>query len=215
MKGRSFLSLIMSFAIVATGSLSVFANSERYPTDAELNKLRLDFENQTKSWSKISRKNPAEIDQLRTLRSAWSKVDPGVVTFLGAYTALEEGKFIYPSNTKGRVCIIDTFIGDGRTNTTEGYGILFTVGSVSNGTIRTSNNHVFIQKGDYLVDTYVQKDNQPRFYVYSLIGALKPPSVIVTQIPGRNINSLPELVKQEIIQKFKAAGCTASLPNRR
>ncbi|MGB7711461.1 MAG: hypothetical protein WBL95_18325, partial [Microcoleus sp.] len=145
---------------------------------------------------------------------AWSKVDPGVVPFLGAYRALEEGKFIYPSNTKDRVCIIDTFIGDGRGNTTEPYGILFTVGSVSNRTIRTSNNHVFIQKGDYLGDTYVQK-NEARLYGYNLIGSLKPPSVIVTQIPGRNINSLPEWVKQEIIQKFKAAGCTTSLPNKR
>lgn len=208
MKERALVSLIMSFAIIATGSLSVLANSDRYPTDAELKKLRRDFEKQIDSFQKTSRNN-----QLRAFRSAWSKVDPGVVPFLGSYRALEEGKFIYPSNTKGRVCIIDTFIGDGEGNTTQTYGILFTVGSVSNGTIRTSNNHIFLQKGDHLGDTYVQK-NEASVYGYSLIGALKLPSVIVTQVPGRNINSLPEWVKQEIIQKFKAAGCTASVPNK-
>jgi hypothetical protein len=84
---------------------------------------------------------------------------------------------------------------------------------VFNGTIRTSNNHVFVIKGDHLGDTYVQKDNQPRLYGYSLTGSLKPPSV--THIPGFNINYLPDWVKQEIIQKFKEAGCTASLPNKR
>ena len=211
MKGRSLFSLIMSFAIVATGALSVFANSDRYPTDAELKKLRLDFEKQIDSFQKTSRKDTPEINQLRTFRLAWSKVDPGVVPFLGAYRALEEGKFIYPSNTKGRVCIIDTVLGGWSGNTTEPNGILFTVGSVSNGTIHTTNNHVFIQKGDYLGDTYVQK-NEARLYGYSLVGSLKPPSVI--HIPGFNINYLPEWVKQEIIQKFKAAGCTASVPNK-
>ncbi|TAG97201.1 MAG: hypothetical protein EAZ09_05100 [Oscillatoriales cyanobacterium] len=213
MKGRSLVSLIMSFAIIATGSLSVFANSERYPTDAELKKLRIDFEKQIDSFQKTSRKDTPEINQLRAFRSAWSKVDPGVVSFLGSYSALEEGKFIYPSNTKGRVCIIDTYLSSRWGNTAESHGILLTVGSVSNGTIRTSNNHVFIQKGDYLGDTYVQKDNEARLYGYRLIGSLKSPSP--THIPGFNINYFPDWVKQEIIQKFKEAGCTASLPNRR
>ena len=212
MKGRSLLGLIMSLTILCTCSLAVFANSDRYPTDAELQKLRLDFEKQIDSFQKTSRKDTSEINQLRAFRSAWSKVDPGVVPFLGAYRALEEGKFIYPSNTKGRVCIIDTVLGGWSGNTTEPHGILFTVGSVSNGTIRTTNNHVFIQKGDYLGNTYV-RGNEARLYGYSLTGSLKPPTV--THIPGRNINSLPEWVKQEIIQNFKAADCTASLPNKR
>ncbi|HBK99804.1 MAG TPA: hypothetical protein DD001_22030 [Microcoleaceae bacterium UBA10368] len=212
MKGRSLLGLIMSLTILCTCSLAVFANSDRYPTDAELKKLRLDFEKQIDSFQKTSRKDTSEINQLRAFRSAWSKVDPGVVPFLGAYRALEEGKFIYPSNTKGRVCIIDTYLMGRGGSTAESNGILFTVGSVSNGTIRTTNNHVFIQKGDYLGDTYVQKD-EARLYGYNLIGSLKPPSV--THIPGFNINYLPDWVKQEIIQKFKEAGCTASLPNRR
>ncbi|TAF06035.1 MAG: hypothetical protein EAZ78_03670 [Oscillatoriales cyanobacterium] len=212
MKGRSLLGLIMSLTILCTCSLAVFANSDRYPTDAELKKLRLDLEKQINLLQQITRKDPPEINQLRTLRSAWSKVDPGVVSFLGSYRALEEGKFIYPSNTKGRVCIIDTYLMGRGGSTAESNGILFTVGSVSNGTIRTTNNHVFIQKGDYLGDTYVQKD-EARLYGYNLIGSLKPPSV--THIPGFNINYLPDWVKQEIIQKFKEAGCTASLPNRR
>jgi hypothetical protein len=213
MKGRSLLSLIVSLALVATASLSVLANSVRYPTDVELKRLRLDFENKVKSSPKITTRNTAEIDQLRTLRSAWSKVDPDVTPFLGGYSALEEGKFIYPSSTKGRVCIIDTYLSSRWGNTAESHGILLTVGSVSNGTIRTSNNHVFIQKGDYLGDTYVQKDNEARLYGYRLIGSLKSPSP--THIPGFNINYFPDWVKQEIIQKFNDAGCTASLPNRR
>ncbi|WP_293356031.1 MULTISPECIES: hypothetical protein [unclassified Microcoleus] len=212
MKGRSLLSLIMSFAIIATGSLSVLANSDRYPTDAELKKLRLDFEKQINSFQQTSRKDTPEINQLRAFRSAWSKVDPGVVPFLGSYRALEEGKFIYPSNTKGCVCIIDIGLNGERGNTVESHGISLTVGSVSNGTIRTSNNNVFIIKGDHLGDTYV-RGNEARLYGYSLTGSLKAPSV--THIPGFNINYLPEWVKQEIIQKFKAAGCSASLPNRR
>ncbi len=212
MKGRSIVSLIVSFAILATGSLAVFAESLRYPTDVELRKLKLDFEKQIQSSGSISRKNTSEIDQLRTLRAAWSKADPGVAPFLGAYRALEEGKFIYPSNTKGRVCIIDTFLTGERGNTAESYGVLFTVGSVSNGTIRTSNNHVFIIKGDYLGDTYVHPD-QARVYGYVLTGSLKAPSL--TYIPGINITLLPDWAKQEIIQKFNAAGCTAYLPDQR
>jgi hypothetical protein len=211
MKGRALVSLIMSFAIIATGSLSVFANSERYPTDAELKKLKLDFEKQIDSFQKTSRKDTPEINQLRTFRAAWSKVDPGVAPFMGAYRALEEEKFIYPSSTKGHVCIIDTYLMGRGGSTAESNGILFTVGSVSNGTIRTSNNHVFIIKGDYFGDTYVQK-TEARVYGYSLTGSLKPPSV--THIPGRDIKYLPDRVKQEIIQKFKEAGCTASVPNK-
>lgn len=212
MKKRALISLIMSFAIVATGSLSVFANSDRYPTDAELKKLRMELEKQIDFLRQIIRKDSSEISQLKTFRAAWSKVDPDVALFMGAYRALEEEKFIYPSSTKGRVCIIDTYLSGRGGSTAESNGILFTVGSVFNGTIRTSNNHVFIVKGDHLGDTYVQK-TEARVYGYSLTGSLKPPSV--THIPGRDIKYLPDRVKQEIIQPFNAAGCTTSLPNRR
>jgi hypothetical protein len=107
MKKRALISLIMSFAIVATGSLSVFANSDRYPTDAELKKLRMELEKQIDFLRQIIRKDSSEISQLKTFRAAWSKVDPDVALFMGAYRALEEEKFIYPSSTKGRVCIME------------------------------------------------------------------------------------------------------------
>lgn len=210
MRGISLLSLIVSFPVLATASLSVFAQSSRYPTNIEINKLMPEFDRQIKSLQPILTKNLSEIDQLRGFRSAWSKINSDLAPFLGAYTSVEEGKSIYPSNTQGRVCIIDTFIKSVRENPAESYGILFTVGSVSDGTIRTSNNHVFIKKGDYLGDVSIRNDGLAGVHAYGLMGSLK--SLNPTNLPW--LNHLPDRVKQEIIQKFKEAGCTASLSNR-
>ncbi len=49
MKVRSLLSLIISCAVLAAGSLSVFAQSQRYPTDAEIQRLIREFQQRASS----------------------------------------------------------------------------------------------------------------------------------------------------------------------
>jgi hypothetical protein len=62
-----------------------------------------------------------------------------------------------------------------------------------------------------LGDVSIRNDGLAGVQAYGLIGSLKSPNP--TNLPW--LNDLPDRVKQEIIQKFKEAGCTASLPNRR
>lgn len=56
MKGRSLVGLMVGFAAVTTGSLSVLAKSVRYFTDVDLKRLSIDFENKVKFSPNISTK---------------------------------------------------------------------------------------------------------------------------------------------------------------
>lgn len=208
MKGRSLIGFGVSLAILGTGSLPVFAQSQRYLTNVELQRMRQQFrqvidsnrQNEASANYIRDRRTPAERQKIQSFVGAWSKVDPAVAPFLGSWSGYEEVSHIYPSNVKGRVCIIVTGEGSGG----------FSLGSVSNEQIRTPDGEVIFKQGNYLGRAIFQ-NNKPK--LIDVIPANNPQSLEPVQRISSYISDFQ--VKNVIIQQFKAAGCTASPPNKR
>lgn len=207
MKKRSPLTITISLAILAATSLPIFAQSVRFPTDAELQQLIKKFRSfaasppgDNRGLYKTDRRSRVQVQQLTSFVKAWSQIDPTTAPFLGTWIALEERKSIYPSSVKGRVCIIDIFI---RNNNT---GFRFGIGRVSNGKIQT-DSYILIREGNYLGGIFVY-NNEPGIYEY----AWPKPLVNPLELIERNT---PVAEKNELLQQFKEAGCTASLPTSR
>ncbi|MCU0545562.1 MAG: hypothetical protein MUE44_25895 [Oscillatoriaceae cyanobacterium Prado104] len=209
MKSRSPLTLTISLAILAATALPSVAQSARLPTDAEMQELIKQLRSFAGStpgdarriYSK-DRRTRTQIQQITSFVKAWSQIQPETAPFLGEWTAIEESKSIYPSNIKGRVCIIDTFIPSDRD-----IGFIFSQGTVSQGKIKTESD-ILINQGNYLGAAFIH-DNKPRIYEYAWPKPLKTPAELMRHIPQNN----PQ--RDRIIERFQKAGCTASLPNRR
>lgn len=86
MKNKSLFSLMVSLAVLGVGSLPVFAQSQRYPTNAEIQRLTPDFHRQIKFWSTYDR-NPENLRAAKSFTEAWSYVNPSVAPFLGHWAA--------------------------------------------------------------------------------------------------------------------------------
>lgn len=204
MKGRTILGLMVSLTVFGAWSLAVLAQSQRHPTTAEMQKLRQEFRQNIRSIQNDAqradyirdRRNQTELQNRELFVSTWSKVDSTIAPFVGSWSGWEESIKIYPSNVRGRVCIIVTG---------EGYGS-FTIGSVSNGQILTNDGQVIFKEGNYLGIAGVY-NNTP---INALKIPLHSPKPIerITQLSG--ITEVKE--KNRIIQQFNAAGCTDSLP---
>jgi len=117
MKGRSILSVIVNLIILGICSLPTFAQvrSDRYPTDTEIQKLIAEFRSDIPTFQRSSNlggdylKHPRQkqlFEQVKLFERAWSQVDPAVAPFLGTWNAGAPDWSIYPSNTRGRVCVI-------------------------------------------------------------------------------------------------------------
>jgi len=180
--------------------------SERYPTDAELQRAIEEFRRDIPilQRSRQFRQAPL-VPALESFINAWSQVDPAVAPFIGTWAGQEYDWSIYPSNTRGRVCVLFNHPMRGGT----GNNAYFSLGSVSNGQLRIKGEsftnesyRIFIRYKNYLGSVSVQSNKtgiQP--FVHRLI--LIPP----TKLP---ITNSPE--KSEMVQRFNAAGCTVSLP---
>lgn len=219
MKGRSILSVIVNLIILGICSLPTFAQvrSERYPTDTEIQKLIAEFRSDIPTFQRSSNlggdylKHPRQkqlFEQVKLFERAWSQVDPAVAPFLGTWNAGAPDWSIYPSNTRGRVCVIFNQPSRGGTPNNS----YFSLGSVSNGQLRIKGEsftgesyRIFIREGNYLGGMSVI-NNRPGISAY------------VWRSPLTNFiqSSITDSQKtSRIIQQFKAAGCTASLPNKR
>jgi hypothetical protein len=206
MKGRSPLTITLSLAILAATSLPIVAQSVRFPTDTELQELIEKFRRFAASppgggrgLYSTDRRDRVQIQQLTSFVKAWSQIDTAAAPFLGQWTALEETKSIYPSNFKGRVCIIDGFI-----PSENNIGFRFGIGTVSKGKIKT-DTYLLILEGNYLGGVFVY-NNEPGIYEYAWPKPLTNPSQLMRNVPPAK--------RSQLLQQFKEAGCTASLPKK-
>ncbi|MEH2030434.1 hypothetical protein [Nostoc sp.] len=196
---------ILGFSLItlAVNQLSALAQT-RQPTNAELRRLRQELQqliNSTKKNRAIhiqDGRNQAEKQARESFVHAWSKVEPGLAPFFGWWWGYEDTRYIYPSNTKGHVCVISS---------SEGYGS-FATGILSNGVIQTSRGEVLLKEGAYLGSALLDKG---RF-------------VRNNDIPFNSPRPLEPLTKLEISdsqqkntisQQFNAAGCTNLKPVKR
>ena len=187
-----FISLVTLLSVVKPTLAS-----ERYPTAQEMRVLIQKFKQNIPKLLPSSmysdRRTPDQKQQISTFSQDWSNIDPSVAPFLGVWVAIEESKAIYPSRTKGQVCIVDSFLperdGSG--------GYTFTMGTVSKGMIRTEEKSVLIKEGNFLGSAFIVKD-KAALYEYAYPRPLKHPA------------SLYSLEKEpEILRKFRQAGCIA------
>lgn len=207
MKARSLLYIAVTSAILATGLLPVFAQSQRYPTAREMQRLRILFRQRIQATQNNEvgagyiqdRRSQAEVQNRQSFVRNWSRVEPALAPFLGSWSGYEEVLHIYPSSVRGRACIVITG---------EGHGS-FTTGSISNGQIRYSNQKVLFIEGNYMGVATVE-NNKPAIQVEIPLNSPTP------LVPISQLREYMEPSEYSIIrQQFNAAGCTASLPNRR
>ena len=193
----------VAMAILAISATTTWSQqpSERYPTATELPRLREKLRQQIRSSNIQDTRSPAEKQSREAFVRAWSRVDSAVAPFLGDWSGYEEGLSIYPSNTRGRVCLIYIGIQEAE----------LSLGTVSNGQIRTNQREVILKEGDYLGVASV-RNNQPDILVetpYSFPVSLRTPR----QFAESSRTTTEEVNK--VVREFNAAGCTAALPSRR
>ncbi|MEG5037173.1 hypothetical protein [Microcoleus sp. AT3-D2] len=196
--------IILAFCLPITAQ-----QSKRYPTENELQQLMNRFRNFVASPSPGNRdfyirdrRNETETQKLKEFVRAWLPVNPDVAPFIGQWTALEETKNIYPSSLKGKVCIITTFI-----PTPNDRGISFDRGTISGKSIKTTNFASLIQQDNYLGVAFIDtRNNQPGIYEYAW------PKPLVE--PAQLMSSLAPAERNRLLQQFKEAGCSDTLPKR-
>jgi hypothetical protein len=203
---RSLFILGLSFISLITNQLSVLAQT-RQPTNAELTKLRQEFQQFIRSTKNNNvgagyiqdRRTQNEKNTRESFVNAWSKVEPNLAPFMGLWYGYEDIRHIYPSNIKGRVCVVSTG---------EGYGG-FDTGVFSNGVIITNNGQVLFKEGNFLGSgslrdgRFVSSNGEIPFHSPR---PLKPLNELINYIfesPDKN----------QVSQQFKAAGCISNLPN--
>ena len=201
--------LIVFLTIIALG-LPVWAQmqSERYPTDAELQKAIEDFRLDIPAFQRSRQfKTMPRIPALQLFITAWLQVDPAVAPFIGTWSEPKYDWSIYPSNIRGRVCVLFNHLIRGGT----GNDAYFSLGSVSNGQLRIKGEsftgesyRVFIREKNYLGSVSVQSNRT----------GIKPFIHRLPLIPPKNLPITNSQEKSRIVQLFNRAGCTTLLPNK-
>jgi hypothetical protein len=195
---------ILGFSLITLGvnELSVLAQT-RQPTNAEIKRLRQELQQQISNvgaGSLQDRRTQVEKKTRESFVRAWSKTEPELAPFFGRWVGYENTSHIYPSNSKGRVCVFETAEGSGR----------LTTGVFSNGVIKTNIGEVLFKEGNYYLGSALLKNG--RFVGNNSEIPLRSPR------PVESLSGLLESIfeaseKNQISQQFKAAGCTSSLPN--
>ncbi|MBP0020367.1 MAG: hypothetical protein J7647_22785 [Cyanobacteria bacterium SBLK] len=204
---------LTTLAKVVTASFFVFVvtpiveASDRYPTEVEMQQLRSQLSRRIQELRSgefrvylDDYRTEEERQQYQAFVNAWSQVDPAVTPFLGMWVGYEQTVSIYPSDLRGRVCIIG--------NNEVGFSG-FATGEVMNNTqIRTSDREFIIRSSDYLGIAGIY-NGQP--FIGDEIPYKNP---IVPSLPNRLGSEDPELARQaeRALQQFKEEGCLASLP---
>ncbi len=195
---------ILGFSLITLGvnELSVLAQT-RQPTNAEIKKLREELQQQISNvgaGSLQDRRTQVEKKTRESFVRAWSKTEPELAPFFGRWVGYENSSHIYPSNSKGRVCVFETAEGSGR----------LTTGVFSNGVIKTNIGEVLFKEGNYYLGSALLKNG--RFVGNNSEIPLRSPRP-VESLSGLLENIFEASEKNQISQQFKAAGCTSSLPN--
>lgn len=179
--------------VLACLALPAVAQSERYPTEAELQQLvqelRQKIPELQASGFYSDRRTFEEWQEISVYVEAWAGADPVIAPFLGEWSAIEESLYIYPSTTRGEVCILDIYLDEGD----------FYLGQVRDGKVYTDQNLVFFLDNNFLGNASVY-DNQPSLYEYANPRPLPNPSEELGQY------------YPEAVAAFAASGCLVGLP---
>ena len=197
---------ILGFSLITltANELSVLAQT-RQPTNTELRKLRQELQQQIRR-TKNNNVGAGHLQDSRTqvekntresFVRAWSKTEPELAPFFGRWVGYENSSHIYPSNSKGRVCVFETAEGSGR----------LTTGVFSNGVIKTNIGEVLFKEGNYYLGSALLKNG--RFVSNNSEIPLRSPRP-VESLSGLLENIFEASEKNQISQQFKAAGCTSS-----
>ncbi|QSV71402.1 MAG: hypothetical protein HEQ20_12370 [Aphanizomenon flos-aquae KM1D3_PB] len=197
---------ILGFSLITltANELSVLAQT-RQPTNTELRKLRQELQQQIRR-TKNNNVGAGHLQDSRTqvekntresFVRAWSKTEPKLAPFFGLWVGYENISHIYPSNSKGRVCVVETAEGSGR----------LTTGVFSNGVIKTNIGEVLFKEGNYYLGSALLKNG--RFVSNNSEIPLRSPRP-VESLSGLLENIFEASEKNQISQQFKAAGCTSS-----
>ncbi|MEO0536038.1 MAG: hypothetical protein AAF215_19460 [Cyanobacteria bacterium P01_A01_bin.123] len=193
----STIALLFSLGVMAPAE----AQSERHPTDAEIQQLVEEMRQRIPQLEStgihLDRRTPEERQEQEDFAAAWAEADPAIAPYLGSWTAIEETLMIYPSASRGEVCIVDMYLED----------VDFYRGQVVDGKVYTERNLVFVLDSDFLGSTSVY-DNQPRLYEYSHPGPVTHPSAINYFSGYFSQNNLG------LVTQFDEAGCLAEFPPR-
>ncbi|MFB2923452.1 MULTISPECIES: hypothetical protein [Aerosakkonema] len=196
------ISLGLSLTIITASFLPVLAQQqfERYPTAAEIQRLRSKLREQIRRNNVGDSRSQVEKQRRESFVRAWSRIDPAIAPFLGKWSGYEEGLSVYPSNRRGRVCLI--YIGIQAAD--------FGLGTVSNEVIRTDDKEVILKEGDYLGVVTVRNDRAdiPVEIPYN------SPTVLEAARQFAQLSANAQDV-DKVVRQFNAAGCTAGLPSRR
>lgn len=185
----------------------VFAQSSRYPTTAEVERVRVQTRKQIQSLTQGSmsylihdRRSLSEKQQIASFVNTWSKTAPAVAPFLGEWRGSEVIVHVYPSLSKQKVCIITTSIGYSN----------FTTASVVGGNLHTQDRRVLFREGAYMGIAAVV-NNQAIHYGSDT--PLKPPYPLKSprQIKSISTRTHSGNLPNWVYQQFETEGCTVSL----
>jgi hypothetical protein len=195
--------LLIAFGItqLSLNSKALAQNSRRYPTDVEWKSFYIKFAQSIRKYAnnRVDIRSSAEKKSIQSFVKAWSVVEPESAPFLGHWVISIDSldsyskMLVYPSKTKNRVCIIRIIAGRGNT---------FWLGYGSKGKIYNDefNYNVLFRQGRYLGEYQAP-------FPYHSPRPLKHPEEVLPRV-------VDVISTQNILQKYRAAGCTNSLPNK-
>ena len=109
---KKVLSGSLSFVIALIGGNikgAIAQISNRYLSDQEIRSLESQFQKASQGVTGrgyTDRRQSSEVAQINSFVNAWQKVDSSISPFLGSWEGLEESLSVYPSTSKGKVCVI-------------------------------------------------------------------------------------------------------------
>lgn len=191
------------------------SSNDKYLTIEEVRRLAQEFEQDVIPAMRRSRQFGLgkRSQQLDAFVRDWSRVDPETAHFLGSWNKTVSSLMIYPSASKGRVCVV-FILPAGREGGIDRVKAVISVASINNGYLQVNtgdlDNRFFdsggflIRNGNYLGFASIRQ-GKPNIYP---IAAFSDPLIPITSLSLANT-----VQNQRVIQKFSAAGCTASLPS--
>ena len=192
------LGLVVSlFGVNVEGAIAQNTQkSGRYLSNQEIQSFEVEIQAELRSGSRfyLDRRTSLEINQINDFVRAWQKVDPSIAPYLGSWTGFESGVDIYPSSTKGQVCIVSTGIG---------------INQYTFGVGRVSSNKLLLEgeDGKTVIVTkrgILQSGNTINFIVE--FGSYNGRN-------GRSSYIYPRIPRKISTNKLARLGCTTSFPS--
>ena len=204
-KNKFLLGFASCAILFGLGNSSALAQT-RKPTAAEIQQAKTNLRQHVQSLKSSGmghliedRRTPEQKQNRDRLVEAWKQEDPQIAPFLGSWTGYETVWSIYPSSTKGQVCIVSNAQGI----------VNLDFGTVVNNSIHSRKGILFVKEGNYLGVTIKSGNNQ-----------FAP----IDDHPLNSPNSLKELYQfkglyndfhpaPKLLKPYAQAGCTASAPS--